>query len=157
MVEEGSICTGGERYQTQLACYQQSLVEMGETTWERLMPGLFLLEDKANCAHKLVEMPHDHAKMLVERAKARFASVVKYMADVLVDNGLADKLSTDHLREQAPDMKGKLPWMCNYCDVVERCWGARLKPSMGGKRIPDRFVTPEMPDGPIELQDGTVL
>jgi len=144
-VEEDKIGTVNENYITQLACYETALVEMGITTWERLLPGLFICEDKANCALKLVELPHDQAKLYAGRAKARFARVVQYLAEFHTHNGLTDPGVAD-LREYAPDGNGKLPWQCNYCDVAKLCWGSRLKSTESKAAKPQLYVIPEIPE-----------
>lgn len=90
-------------YQAQATAY---MAAMGITD------ALFMVKDKGTGRFEFI--PYRLDKVLLEQIFERLGRITRFLR--------GEGTSPDLAREYGPDSKGYLPFECNYCDFVLKCW-----------------------------------
>ncbi len=130
--------TVNETYLGQLGAYCKAFIETENL--DALTDPCVIYEHKDTSRMKVVWVPLATALEYGQAAQKNLAAVL---------TAIAQGKEASVPPAFGPDSKGKLPWNCRYCEVVETCWagkGLRIvtpEPRTFMKRI---TTTPKMPD-----------
>ena len=102
---------------------------------------LFMVKDKGTGNFEFI--PYKFDKEMMEQIFERLGRITRFIR--------GEGPSTELDREHGPSERGYLPFECNYCDYVLKCWKDR-SPKKLDKKVVIYKVEPEVFDIPEEIE-----